>query len=994
MPFPWCCAGASPPNEQFPIYSGTTPPPAYSSIKPCTHRGLHAGPSRFSTPYARTPHHPTYNLTNVTRSTTTIEADLTFASTSPSPLPQYGPDIRDLSLTIDLESEFRVKVTIQDKERARWVVPDQVFPRPGIVEGYDASVRLYDVDLRVEGSEGGDVGRRDVVRVTRFGEKPDDEVPVFEFAIQDLVFKPQYIEFSNTGVGGEGSDVYGLGEMVGSFRRNMNGSCVTIFTRDAASPPNENLYGAHPMYMEIRPDGQAHGVVKGLIIDHEAQLYFFGPDPSCLSHSLQFFLNSNPMDIHLNPNTITYTPIGGILEFYILLGPTPISVCQQYSTIIHPPAMMPYWSLGFHQCRWGYERLEDVKTVVEKFKANQIPLDGVWIDIDYMDKYKDFTFDEDKWPVAEVRKFVDNVRENGQKVVMIVDPGIKIEAGHVPYDTGIAKNVFLKNERGTDFIGKVWPGKVKFPDFFHPATQDWWTECFREWLDQVDLDGIWIDMNELANFGNGEIHEDGFNNPVDLHQLIGSTDSGPTLELPDGDLSLNDDDTTNVGSSGTTEEDTIFPIETGVKSAPASNQPLYQFDYANPPYRINNAGTHLPLFSRTTSMTALHHTGIREYDAHNLYGHMESLATHKTITTLHPTRRPFILTRSTFAGTGRVAAHWLGDNHSTWESMKYSIPGTLAFQMFGIHMVGPDIGGFNGTPSETLLTRWMALGAFYPFSRNHNITGAPGQEPYVHESTVRVSRRYLAMRYAMVPYWYTLFYLGHKEGTPVLRPLCFLYPPVKDVRGVETQFMIGDHVLVSPCVDPEGPNRGYIPPTDVWYSAWTGARVPTDQTLVTFADDVDTTPVQVHYRGGGVLPLHSKPGLTLKDTRLGGYDILVALSSDGKATGQCYLDDGETRDPEMGVDAHMVTFDVREGTLVSSGVSYRTDGTGWRVPDSWAKVNKIKILGVEKKAGWDGRCVAKGRGGVDIEGRPRWEGDVLEIEVDGVRIDEDFEIRW
>ena len=246
---------------------------------------------------------------------------------------------------------------------------------------------------------------------------------------------------------------------------------------------------------------------------------------------------------------------------------------------------------------------------MSEFKSQNIPLETIWNDIDYMEDYKDFTWDPINFPREKMGDFVKKLHENEQHYVVIVDPGIKIETPYYPYEDGVNKNVFIKNSKGENIVGKVWPGLTVFPDWFNEDTPDYWGHLFEKWLENVTVDGIWIDMNEPASWCRGECKE----------------------------LMLDDVHYRNTRS----------------------------YNLNNPPYKINNGGTRLPLSESTLSMDAVHDNGFLEYDVHNLFGHMESMITYNILLErIRKGKRPFIITRSTFAGTGKYAGHWTGDNHS------------------------------------------------------------------------------------------------------------------------------------------------------------------------------------------------------------------------------------------------------------------------------------------------------------------------------------------
>mmetsp|Transcript_34373 Transcript_34373/g.75764 ORF Transcript_34373/g.75764 Transcript_34373/m.75764 type:complete len:898 (+) Transcript_34373:22-2715(+) len=742
-----------------------------------------------------------YSLSGLQETSTGFSGTLSLLSGSPT----YGADIQTLSLDIVFETEDIVRVKITDASKARWEVPESVLPRPHATSR--PSLLSYKFTYTASPFS------FEIVRLSDLRSL---------FRLNSLVFKEQYLEVGTTIE--PTAATFGLGEST-RLTQALTPSTYTLWAIDQpALAFNTNLYSSFPFYLQV-VDGSAHGAL---------------------------LLNSNGMDVVLGTDTLTYKTIGGVIDLYVFAGGSPQSVVEQYTYVVGRPTMMPYWSLGFHNCKYGYTSIQQVEQVVANYSAAGIPLDTQWVDIDYMQNYRDFTLDSVAFPQTEVAAFVDSLHAQGMSFVPIIDPGIMVVDGYEAYDQGLKLDLYVKDLQGGNYLGQVWPGPVTFPDFLHPDSASYWAQQIQQFYEKVPVDGLWIDMNEVSNFcnsdGAGQVCE---NTAPSGCPAPGASQTDCCLQC------------TTVDSGNT-------------------------LDF--PPYSIKNAFG--ALSTKTLAMSGVQYGNVSVYDAHNLYGLTEQIATNKALTKARG-KRPFLLTRSSFLSTGVHSAKWTGDNAATWEDLQSSIVSILDFNLFGVPMIGADICGFNGNTNEELCARWIELGAFYPFSRNHNSIYMVPQELYLWESVTEAAKNALRMRYQLLPYLYSLFYAAHSSGATVARALWFNYPSDPHTLSINTQFMLGSAVLVSPALTPGATSVTAYFPQNLWYDfktltlALDASKEPITKTL-----DTPLTSVNVHIAGGNVVPMQDA-AMTTTAGRLTPFTLLAALCPQGGAYGELYWDDGE-----------------------------------------------------------------------------------------------------
>ncbi|KAJ9069283.1 hypothetical protein DSO57_1020094 [Entomophthora muscae] len=760
---------------------------------------------------------PGYRTSKVVERGSEIFAQLTLNG---APCNMFSKDIKDLSLHVTFHNS-RLRVKIVDSAKQHWEVPQSLMSPDPSYNPTDPAISL----LKFSYSENPFtfcVSRKDTGEV------------IFDTHSHRLVFEEQYLELTSSLPAD--ANIYGIGEVIGRFRRDPKNTIQGMWARDDASPEYENIYGDQPLYIELR-EGKAHGV---------------------------HILNSFGMDVLLKDQTVSYKTLGGVLDFSFFAGPTPARVMDQYTATFGRPHQIPYWALGFHQCKYGYKSIGEVAGVVANYSLASIPLETMWTDIEYMDMFKDFTLDPINYPLDKVQAFIKKLHANNQHYILIVDPAIARNDSYPAYLDGLKKDVFIKNPDGSNYVGQVWPGYTVFPDWFAPNTQQWWTQHIATFMNDVPIDGLWIDMNEPSSFCTGS---------------CGSNRTGiPPYPWKD----------------------------------PNYNPDVPQ-DFPEPNYAIHNYYGNLS--AKTAPTNARHFGGVTEFQAHNLYGHMEAIATRSSLIEINPAKRPFVLGRSTFTGSGAYEGHWLGDNHSKWSQLIDSIAGVLSMQMFGIPFVGADICGFSDDTTEELCLRWMQLGSLYPFSRNHNGLDSIPQEPYLWPSVAEASRKALRTRYQLLPFMYTLLEHSHLTGAPVWNALAFEFLDQKNLLSVDRQFLLGRSVLVSPVLEKGASTVNAIFPPGTWFDYHTFKSVEGPKTVMLDAPTDGHMPL--HVRGGHILPLQGS-ALTVAEARRTPFHLIVAFDPiTSKSEGELYVDDGESL--HVGPNYSSIKFSADAYTISSRG---------------------------------------------------------------------------
>jgi alpha-glucosidase len=661
---------------------------------------------------------------------------------------------------------------------------------------------------------------------------------------------------------------FGLGDKTGPLDRREQ--AFTLWNTDAYSfqESTDPIYKSIPYFMAFRR-GRAIGV---FLDDTWRSSFDFGKEL---------------------PGAYCFGAVNGPLDYYVFYGPGPKQVVKTYAWLTGTMPLPPKWALGYQQSRYSYTPQSRVIEIADRLRADHIPADVIYLDIDFQEKKRPFTIDRDRFP--DFQGMISKLASQNFHVVAITDLHIaKLpDQGYLPYSSGIAGDHFVKNPDGGIYSGIVWPGPSVFPDFTRAQTRAWWGHLYRDFR-KMGVAGFWNDMNEPSIFNT------------------------PTGTMP-GDVV----------------------------------------------HRIDEPG-----FLKRTA---------RHDEVHNVYGMENSRATFDGLKDINPDLRPFVLTRSTYAGGQRYAATWTGDNSSTWNHLRLTTPMIENLGLSGFALAGADVGGFAGTPQQDLLTKWFEISSFQPLDRGHAEKGTGDHEPWADGAKLEAIRRqFIEERYRLMPYLYTLAEEASRTGLPIERPLFLEFPDAAsdhhpldvDLRATG-EFLLGPDILIAAPPYPDKlDNYGVEFPSADWYDYWTGQRVPmpepvdpepnapagpADLVPLTAWIHPDLASLPVFVRAGAILPL--APLVQSTDETPQGPLTLRVYAGDACA-GHLYLDDGKTYDYKNGVSLRM-DFNCE---VTADGLRLKLGKHEGSYPAWWHQIH-IEIYGWlprEHIARLDGRSIDLG----------------------------------
>lgn len=525
--------------------------------------------------------------------------------------------------------------------------------------------------------------------------------------------------------------VYGLGENVRGI--NKRG---WVYESKCSDDPNHteskrSLYGAHNFIIIADTDHPEKS--KGLFIDYPGRVIFdIG------------YLDKNELVITVCNENFTAYEITSEKDSesdesrnYLY------SIVRQFRHIIGKSYIPPRWAFGYQQCRWSYMSADEVSDVVDNYRKRNIPIDAVYLDIDYMERYKDFTVNNETFP--EFAGFVKEMHDKHIHLVPIIDAGVKIEDGYETYEEGKKNGYFCKEADGGDFVAGVWPGRVHFPDVLNADARKWFGHGYKVLLD-AGIDGFWNDMNEPAIFYSEKHLKEVFDK-IDEYK-------GRNLDI----------------------------------------QSFSEFK-GNVEGISNNLGDYERFYHRATQPEG--EVVVRHDHVHNLYGYNMTRAASESFKELAPDKDILMFSRASYIGMHRYGGIWTGDNHSWWSHILLCLKMLPSLNMCGFMYVGSDIGGFSDNTTEELLMRWMGLGVFVPLMRNHAAAGTRYQELYRFTDT-DAFKNIVSIRYALIPYLWDAYKKAVEDDTLMYKPLGFEHPDDKVAVATEDQLYVGDDIMICP----------------------------------------------------------------------------------------------------------------------------------------------------------------------------------------------------
>ncbi len=633
----------------------------------------------------------------------------------------------------------------------------------------------------------------------------EKEIKYFKFENNTLIFELKDEDL-----------VYGLGENVRGL--NKRGWVYESFCTDDFShtPEKKSLYGAHNFIMIY---GEK---TFGLFIDHPGRVKF---DVG--------YTNSNELKITLYDDNFA---------LYIIEGESLNKITKNFRELIGKSYVAPKWGFGVQQSRWSYKDRHEVLEVLDNYENSQLPLDCLYLDIDYMEDFKNFTINKEAFP--EFESFVKEVKERGVRLIPIIDAGCKIEEGYDVYEEGVKNGYYCLDEDGQPFVAAVWPGRVLFPDFLNKDARKWFGSKYK-FLTDKGIEGFWNDMNEPAIFYSEKRLNEAFEK---------------------------------------------------ISEAKGKNLGIYDyFDVKDTFPRLQNSMEDYQSFYHRVGNEKVRHDKV-----HNLFGFNMTRAAFEGLENIEENKRFLLFSRASIVGMHRFGGIWTGDNMSWWEHIKLNMQMMSNINMCGFIYTGADCGGFGGDATEDLVIRWSQFSMFTPLFRNHAALGTRHQEPYSFRGeSVDVLKNILELRYVMVPYLYSEYMKAVLNNEMYFKPLTFEYND-KFVKRIEDQLLLGDSLMVAPIYEQNSLGRYVYLPEEMLL--WRARKYDDGDYEVLGQGhhyiDAKLNEVPMFIRKNKIVTMASKPSKRVEDLDTSRLNLVAFV--DDEAEYIYYNDDGITKNYEKG----------------------------------------------------------------------------------------------
>lgn len=660
--------------------------------------------------------------------------------------------------------------------------------------------------------------------IKKIESSPLESIPFFQ------VYEDEGIKFQYTM--GKNDIIFGMGQNLGGL--NKRGRKYVSFSADDPlhAEHKESLYGVHNFF----------------IVDGDKKFGVFIDYPGKMELDMGF----------AHKDLITIDVPKKDVGVYIIQGENNLEIIKEFMNLVGKSYLPPKWALGFQQSRWSYENSEKIDWVIDQFRKNDIPCDCIYLDIDYMMEFIDFTINRDLFP--DFKKWIAEKKEQGIRIIPIIDAGVKVKEGYETYEVGKANNYFCKNSKGEDFQAAVWPGLCTFPDFLNPEVRKWWGKEYKKITD-LGVEGFWNDMNEPAIFYS----------PEGLEKAIDAA-----LEAKGKNLGVYD----------------FFNLKDSFLNLSNSKSDYKAF------YHVDKDGNR-----------------VNHYDVHNIYGTNMTRAAAEGFSEIDGNKRFLLFSRASYVGAHRYGGIWTGDNHSWWSHLLLNIQMLPSLNMCGFLYSGADTGGFGASASGELINRWNQFSIFAPLYRNHAALGTRNQEPFAFtDEEMEYNRNFIKFRYAMIPYIYSEFLKARENGTPYLMPMSFIYGDSRS-RDVQDQILAGDSLMLTPVYMPNQRGRMVYLPENMLYcqvKKWNEMEFITLSKGDHYIEaEIDTIPLFL--RKNKILTL-AKPERCVEDMKGDTLELICYLED--KATYKLHDDDGVTKDSEITKTEIEITLQGKEPKII------------------------------------------------------------------------------